>query len=552
MKLPVKITLLLAGIVTLFICINFYFVYDQINRNFSRQAEERMQQSVTLLNHRLEFQKQNLQSEMQQLSNSLFTENESVLAMMLAIPPEFNTDVLGFAERLRRRTTLQFLSVLSSDGIVLSNSLAPATFGKTDPFRDFPLDQPSYIYENAVCLELKTKATFGTRTLFIRGGYFLKSGTEKLALPGVSMSVQEQNSAGGAHPESSDLSQTVTLEDYRRVPVAIIALSLPQKEFLEEKQKLIRNSILLILLSLTFCLIAGHFLSVWISRPLARITEAAMAMSRGNLDVRVEEEAGGEIASLEQAFNRMAAELEEKQRKLVQTERIAAWQEIARHLAHEIKNPLTPIRTSIANLRLSQEKAPEKFPEIFQESSASILEEVEKLRHLADEFSRFARLPAPNLKVASLNEVIQRSLALYADHSPVSIRFEPGDVPPLPFDAEQVSEVIHNLVQNAVDASPEGSFVTIRTGTTESQGRKEAFFSVEDRGAGMSEQVRKQIFTPYFTTKEKGTGLGLAIVQRIVAEHGGTILVESDPGKGTKFEVKLNLQDATTNEDRVI
>ena len=228
-------------------------------------------------------------------------------------------------------------------------------------------------------------------------------------------------------------------------------------------------------------------------------------MASGNLDVRITNHTGGEVGELVNAFNHMAEQLQENQKRLLQTERIAAWQEIARHLAHEIKNPLMPIRTSLANLRVCMEKAPEKFAEIFPESSQSILEEVEILRHLADEFSRFARLPAPNLKQNNLNAVVQKCLALYGGDSSPEIRFEPGELPEFSFDSEQLSEVIHNLVQNAVDAVEPNGMIKVSTGTVREQNRQLIRLTVHDNGKGMDEETRRQIFKPYFTTKKKGT-----------------------------------------------
>jgi nitrogen fixation/metabolism regulation signal transduction histidine kinase len=223
----------------------------------------------------------------------------------------------------------------------------------------------------------------------------------------------------------------------------------------------------------------------------------------------------------------------------VRSERIAAWEEIARHLAHEIKNPLTPIRTSLTNLRLCLEKAPEKFSEIFLESSENISEEVEKLRHLADEFSKFARLPPLHLRPANLNEVVQKAILLHQPGIPNGIVFEQGEVPAFSFDPEQISQVLHNLLKNATEAIGRDGMIKVATGAVQSQGKQWAFLIVEDNGAGMDEHVRRQMFTPYFTTKDKGTGLGLAIVHRIVYEHGGSILIDSEPQKGAKFEVRL-------------
>jgi two-component system, NtrC family, nitrogen regulation sensor histidine kinase NtrY len=266
-------------------------------------------------------------------------------------------------------------------------------------------------------------------------------------------------------------------------------------------------------------------------------------MASGNFDVRVQQTGDGEIGKLIHAFNAMTEQLEENRKKLIQTERIAAWQEIAKHLAHEIKNPLTPIRTSITNLRLAMERVPEQFPEIFRESSQSIIEEVEALRHLADEFAGFARLPAPQRENHQFNEVIQKAVSLYKNSLPqgVELQWEPGEVPSFEFDAGQIVQVTQNLLQNSIDALSNGGQILVKTFTSDQNEKQWASLSVQDSGSGMTEQMKQQIFTPYFTTKQKGTGLGLAIVHRIITEHGGNILIESEPGRGTRFEVRLPL-----------
>jgi nitrogen fixation/metabolism regulation signal transduction histidine kinase len=291
-------------------------------------------------------------------------------------------------------------------------------------------------------------------------------------------------------------------------------------------------------------IIAGHLLSRWITAPLADLTEAANLMGSGLVKMPLEERGGEEVQDLIRAFNRMTGELEEKQRLLLQAERVAAWQEIARHLAHEIKNPLTPIKTSIMNLRVCLEKAPSKFNEVFQESSESILEEVEKLRHLADEFASFAKLPPPSRKSGDLNAVIQKCLLLYQSNGSPGIQFEAGNLPAIEFDPEQISQVVHNLVRNAVEAAGNQGNVRVSTSVGIHE-PLEAILAVEDNGPGMDAQVQRQIFTPYFTTKSTGTGLGLAIVQRIITEHQGTIHVNSQPGKGTRFEVHLPAVELT-------
>lgn len=543
MKLPLKITLLLFAVIALFIGPTSYYFYGRIEDNFESQAEQRIQQSTSLIDQRLQFLRDSLQSEMTGLATGLYAENETILASILAFPPDFNTEVIHFAEKLRRRSALDFLLILNPERRVVSDSLHPAAFNKPVFPADLPQDEIRYVFEDAARMELEKKSAFGGHVLYLRGGFYLKEELERLPLSGIKMEVRELNPEASTPASSEELdpmeiSRTIELKDYHEKPIARIRISISREPLLQEKAKLIHDSTIFIAASFMACLLLGSLLSLGITRPVRRLRDAAVQMSAGNLEVRVEEGASGEMGELVRAFNRMAADLEEKQKALAQSERIAAWQEIARHLAHEIKNPLTPIRTSIANLRLCMEKAPEKFPEIFLESSASIQEEVEKLRHLADEFARFARLPAPNKKTANLNDVIRKSITLYSGGFP-QIEFQPAEIPEFAFDPEQLSEVIHNLLQNAVDAVGSNGMIKVFTATQNQGSRIWVDLIVEDNGIGMAEEVRKQIFTPYFTTKDKGTGLGLAIVQRIIQEHGGQIFVESAPGKGTRFEVKL-------------
>jgi signal transduction histidine kinase len=142
------------------------------------------------------------------------------------------------------------------------------------------------------------------------------------------------------------------------------------------------------------------------------------------------------------------------------------------------------------------------------------------------------------MKKGNLNEIIEKSLRLYGERSG-AIQFQPGDLPSISFDPEQMSEVVHNLLQNALDAVDSNGKVVIGSGLRNDQNRSEAFFRVTDNGKGMDPQTAGQAFAPYFTTKQKGTGLGLAIVHRIITEHNGRILFESHPGKGTTIEIRL-------------
>ena len=541
MRLSLKITLALFFITTLFIAVLSIYFLRQMDRTFREQADRLLKQSVALTQQRLDVLKEELQSEMKSLVGSIFTENENTLAALLSDPPEYNAEVVQFAEKLRRRTTLDFLFITSSTGTILSNSVAPAAFGKNDPQLKLPPDEIAYLKDPDGTIELKMQLKYGSHILFLRGGYLLQNRLKPLANSGLQLQYREGAEVNLATADSMVLQQIIPLKDPDGQTVASLIVATSQQKLIEERKQLITKSVYLLLASLIGCLFIGWLISTSISKPLRTLTTAAQEMTGGNFDVRVEDRTDGEIGKLIHAFNSMTEQLDENRRKLIQTERIAAWQEIAQHLAHEIKNPLTPIRTSITNLRVAMERAPEKFPEIFRESSKSILEEVETLRHLADEFAGFARLPAPNPQLYSINEVVQRTVALYQDSAPANVRidWQPGNVRASHFDPNQMGQVVQNLLKNSIEALNESGSIVLRTSEAEHNGKSWIELTIQDSGPGMTEEIQKQMFSPYFTTKTKGTGLGLAIVHRIVTEHGGNILVESEPGKGTRFEIRL-------------
>jgi nitrogen fixation/metabolism regulation signal transduction histidine kinase len=541
MRLSLKITVFLFLMTALFIAILAVYYTTQINRNFRDQADRLLNQSVALTQQRIDLSKEQLQTEIHSLAESLFIENENILAAMLSNPPIYNAEVVNFAEKLRRRSALDFLFLISPSGSFLSNSVEPAAFGKQDPFPDLPPNEVVFVRENAAAMELKKELRFGRYLLYLRGGYYLKDKIDRVSFSGLKLSYNEDPAVANSQTDPMLLSQTIRFPDYFGKPLAELVVATSQQNLLMQKEEILRNSLFLLAGSLLFCFLIGWMISSSISKPLNRLTGAAQEMSSGNFSVRVHPAGSGEIGDLIASFNTMAEQLEENRKKLVQTERIAAWQEIARNLAHEIKNPLTPIRTSITNLRLAMERAPERFPEIFRESSESIIEEVEALRRLADEFAKFARLPAPQREPHELNEIVQKAVSLYKTSVPenVQVSWHPGSVPPFSFDSAQISQVTQNLLQNSIEALTQGGEIVVRTAVVESKDKQWALLVIQDSGPGMTAQVKEQVFTPYFTTKQKGTGLGLAIVQRIVTEHGGEILVESEPDKGTKFEVSL-------------
>jgi nitrogen fixation/metabolism regulation signal transduction histidine kinase len=245
------------------------------------------------------------------------------------------------------------------------------------------------------------------------------------------------------------------------------------------------------------------------------------------------------------AFNEMIAELAGSRTRLAQAERVAAWREVARRLAHEIKNPLTPIAMSVETLRDAHEHRRGDFGEIFDEGTRAIGEEVRRLKRIVDEFSRFARLPAPARAPVAPDELVAGVLALYPEPPAgvTVVREVERALPPVLADRDQVAQVLLNLVANALDAMPSGGRLTV--GARRAGGG--VAFTVADTGPGIAAEDLARVFEPYFTTKEGGTGLGLAIAHRIAEEHGGRLEVASAAGAGAVFTLTLPCAPATTS-----
>jgi two-component system, NtrC family, nitrogen regulation sensor histidine kinase NtrY len=223
---------------------------------------------------------------------------------------------------------------------------------------------------------------------------------------------------------------------------------------------------------------------------------------------------------------------------LMRAQKVAAWGEVARRLAHEIKNPLTPIQLSAQRIRKAYLKSAPDLERIVPECTDAIVKEVEALKNLVDEFAQFARLPAVNLAPGSLHEVVEQTLSLYDGFAGVRIerRLAP-DLPPVRIDAPQLKRVLINLVDNAIEATGRAGTVTVSTEFDRGHGRVR--FAVADDGPGVLPEDRDRLFVPTFSTKRRGSGLGLAIVSRIVQEHRGTIRVEDNAPRGARFVVEL-------------
>jgi len=224
---------------------------------------------------------------------------------------------------------------------------------------------------------------------------------------------------------------------------------------------------------------------------------------------------------------------------LIRAQKVAAWREVARRLAHEIKNPLTPIQLSADRLRRHFGGAPPQAKALIDECTATIIGEVESLKGLVDEFSQFARMPSPRTVPSDLGQLITDTIALYNGlFTDVTIeqRFAPG-VPLVRLDPEQVRRVIINLVDNAIEAMERRGHIVVETQLDAANSLVRVV--VADDGPGIPPAEREKLFLPYYSTKRRGSGLGLAIVRRIIAEHGGSIDVGDNTPRGTRFTIEL-------------
>jgi signal transduction histidine kinase len=290
--------------------------------------------------------------------------------------------------------------------------------------------------------------------------------------------------------------------------------------------------------------LVGWWMARSLTRPVQELVRAVDAIAAGDADYTFTRRTEDAFEELVSAFSRLHRSLEFQQERSRAAERVAAWREAARRVAHEVKNPLAPIRLTVENLVRVRERAPEKFDRMFDEGMGTILEEVERLRRLVNEFSEFARLPRPQRSPTDLARLVEATVALYDAEPGVRVAcVAPRDWPEIPLDADQVSRVLKNVIGNAVEAVREsgtGGAVEVRLERDEDW----ATVVVSDDGPGFAADDRERLFEPYFTTKSGGTGLGLAISHRIVTEHAGWITADNRPGGGGQVTIRLPLDAA--------
>lgn len=324
----------------------------------------------------------------------------------------------------------------------------------------------------------------------------------------------------------------------------VLRVAAERADVRQERRELLAAFTQVAPLALVAALLVGLVLAERVSRPIRELAERADQISEREAGFTLLERERDEVHRLRRSFDRMLDALAHSEAQREAALRIGTWKDVARRIAHEVKNPLSPIRLAVENLRRTRVRAPEAFDRALEQETAVILEEVESLTRLVDEFSRFARLPAPQPAPCDPREIVKGALALFAprlEELGVALEFECGDAPrAIVADAEQLGRVLKNILQNALLALEPVAQRRLAVAVRE-DGAGQALFAVTDSGTGMEPETARRLFEPYFTTRAErgGTGLGMAIAYRIVAEHGGTIDVRSAPGAGTTIAFRV-------------
>ena len=324
--------------------------------------------------------------------------------------------------------------------------------------------------------------------------------------------------------------------------LGILLIGTSQRSYVELKRHIGASAFLAGGTGIVVAILFSGWAAARVTRPVEQLARAAQDVAGGNWSARVEVPGDDEVSQLAESFNRMTSELLTQRERLVQAERVAAWRELARRLAHELKNPLFPLQLTVENLVRARMQSPEQFEEVFRESSQTLLAEIANLKSIVGRFSEFSKMPHPQLQAVQLNDTLREVAQLFQaqlqapGREPIVCRLELDEKLELTAaDSELLHRAISNLVLNAMDAMPKGGTLTLRS---HCDGGK-VILEVGDTGSGLTPEECDRIFTPYYTSKQHGTGLGLAIVQSVVSDHGGRITVHSKPGEGTTFVIEL-------------
>lgn len=289
-----------------------------------------------------------------------------------------------------------------------------------------------------------------------------------------------------------------------------------------------------------------NFLSYRISNPILRLQKATEQLSQGNIDVQVKSNSKDEIGELVNSFNRMIKELKRSRAELKKAEREGAWRDIARQVAHEIKNPLTPMKLAMQHLYYAYTHGSNDFQSIIQTTNKLIIDQVETLNRIATEFSNFAKLPSRNYELLNMNEIIEDVVRLMDSKGKISLKLDPVINREMVMgDKDEVKRALINIIKNSMQAIDEIEDTSFYGKVNVESVRKNGYYSlkIKDNGIGMDDDTQQKLFEPYFSTKSSGMGLGLVITKKILDDMKARIIVKSSRSAGTEVEINFRIAD---------
>lgn len=601
MSFRTRLLLLLSATVLVTVALVTWAASESAAHSFDTLDAQRT--AALVAQFRAEFARRG--AEVAERAESIATSGEVLQAAVEANRPQPDyARYFGLAERLAATQRLPLVELLAADGTIISSAQWPARFGyRKEGFRASPERTGAAVLTREALPEGQTLALLGVRRVTVgetaiwvlAGRPLNQEFLDTLVLPeGMRVLLVSVSEGAGAPPNGlpkDDLSallaplrqgallasRTVNGNGEEELFTAI-ALHEGAEEFgggellgalLVGSSRAERNTMLARLRREGALFAGAGFLlalavSLWLSRrvtrPLEALAAGARAVSAGDWETRVEVHTRDEVGQLAADFNRMTAQLAEQRDRLVQTERVAAWRELARRLAHELKNPLFPLQITVENLQraralaleTSSAKSTAQFEEVFEESTTTLLAELTNLKTIIGRFSDFARMPPPEMQPVDVAALVHESLRLFD----AQLRANPDavvetsvdlgeDVGEIDADPELLRRALRNLLLNAIDAMPAGGRLAV-------QAKRDGamlHLSVADTGTGIAPEEAARLFTPYYTTRRHGTGLGLAIVQSVVADHKGRIRVSSNPGCGTTFILELPVRQSGALEE---
>jgi two-component system nitrogen regulation sensor histidine kinase NtrY len=346
--------------------------------------------------------------------------------------------------------------------------------------------------------------------------------------------------------EDSVNATVLPLKNETGLVMAVLVVAVSRRPMVEAQQHIRATAYGIAAAGILVAIGFSMWMAARVSRPIEQLARGAEEVARGNWDIHVPVNRRDEVGTLARSFNHMTSELTAQRERLIQSERVAAWRELARRLAHELKNPLFPLQLTVENLVRARSLPEKDFDEVFRESTRTLGMEIANLKTIIGRFSEFSKMPKPQLERMDAASAIRRVARLFFQSNGTTdgtgyegrrkiyhvVNADEGTLL-IDADPELLHRALSNLVLNAMDAMPDGGTVTM---SAKSLGER-IEIRIADTGAGLTPEECERLFTPYYTTKQHGTGLGLAIVQSVVADHAGSISVESQPAGGAAFVV---------------